>query len=233
MRWLRRLFSRILSILRIRRRPPPKSHNEVWQINWSRADYTAPWMGRGAGPDLERAVGNRWFHVGGAVLDIGCGQGELVGWFAESGFPAVGVDVAEAAIVRARQRYAEVPGQLEFHAVDMCTQKPPAPPGGYLNLVDRGCLHQIPAELVATFGRNIAAVCAPGARLVVFSSAFRDPARAEQEEFERVQKKVDQAFGDSFHVERVERIFMDPDFGTKPESALGGIATWLRQREST
>jgi ubiquinone/menaquinone biosynthesis C-methylase UbiE len=46
--------------------------------------------------------------AGERVLDLGCGEGDFAAWFNQAGCDAVGVDVAEAALARARRRHPEL-----------------------------------------------------------------------------------------------------------------------------
>ncbi|MGP0047828.1 MAG: class I SAM-dependent methyltransferase [Solirubrobacteraceae bacterium] len=61
-------------------------------------------------PDLELRRTFALSHVrpGDRVLDLGCGAGELTGALAGAGAQVVGVDVAEAALARARRAHPEL-----------------------------------------------------------------------------------------------------------------------------
>jgi ubiquinone/menaquinone biosynthesis C-methylase UbiE len=59
---------------------------------------------------LRRAFALDNVRAGDRVLDLGCGEGDFTAWFADAGAQVLGVDVAEAAVRRARRRH---PG-LEF-----------------------------------------------------------------------------------------------------------------------
>lgn len=52
---------------------------------------------------------------GDALLDVGCGPGHYCGRFASEGFMATGIDLDEAMIAEAKQRYPKA----EFHCLDM------------------------------------------------------------------------------------------------------------------
>jgi len=85
-------------------------------------------------------------HVapGDAVLDLGCGEGAFTAALAEAGARPVGVDVAEAALRRARERHPE----LDFRA---------AAPGGSLPLED-GTVDVVWASEVLAFVPDTARV---------------------------------------------------------------------------
>jgi SAM-dependent methyltransferase len=68
-------------------------------------------------PDFERRAAflRRELAPGVRVLDVGCGAGEFTALAAAAGAEAVGVEVARAAIDRARQR----PGGVDFRLVEI------------------------------------------------------------------------------------------------------------------
>ncbi|MGI8904298.1 MAG: class I SAM-dependent methyltransferase [Solirubrobacteraceae bacterium] len=115
-----------------------------------------------APPDLERR--RRYLlaeaRAGERVLDLGCGTGELTAALALAGAHAIGIEVARAALRRAR---AEHPG-LDFRL---------APLGGPLPLAD-GCLDLVfSSEVIehvadtASWLSEIRRVLAPGGRVLV------------------------------------------------------------------
>jgi ubiquinone/menaquinone biosynthesis C-methylase UbiE len=59
----------------------------------------------------------REVRSGDRALDVGCGTGEFTAALARAGAHAVGVEVAEAALERARARYSETDPPLEFRLV--------------------------------------------------------------------------------------------------------------------
>jgi 2-polyprenyl-3-methyl-5-hydroxy-6-metoxy-1,4-benzoquinol methylase len=61
-------------------------------------------------PDLARRSAFARAHVrpGRRVLDLGCGQGDLTAVLAAAGGDVLGVEVAQAAVDRARRRHAEL-----------------------------------------------------------------------------------------------------------------------------
>lgn len=148
-----------------------QTRSERWEARWAREGFAPKWSGRGVSPEIIEAVERRWLPSEGKVLDIGCGLGEVTAWFAEQGYDALGVDIADAAIRKARDKYASTSLPLRFETVDICAG---APGGGPFDiLIDRGCLHGIPSPLVPHYVANLASVCEPGARMLLFIRAFR------------------------------------------------------------
>lgn len=65
---------------------------------------------------LRRRLLEREVRPGERALDLGCGEGDFTAILAGAGARAVGVDVAEAALDRARRRHPEL--QFELAAID-------------------------------------------------------------------------------------------------------------------
>ena len=178
------------------------------------------------------AVAEGWLSRTAPALDIGCGQGEIVGWLAAQGVFAVGVDIAEAAVLRARAMYSSIPGKIEFHAVDLCEQSPPD--YRYGTLIDRGCFHQIPSSDWPAFVRNILRVSTSDARMILLVKAFRggqpvgDPS-----ELRRVNDQVNQCFSESFEIIRSAPTFLDPFEGRKRGNEMPGMVYWLVRKSAS
>jgi SAM-dependent methyltransferase len=137
-----------------------------WQRAWSEVSDADPWWRLTSIPlELQRACDSDWFAHGENVLDVGCGPGELAAWLAGAGYDVVGIDIAPAAIERARREHSAVTG-LRF-----CEQIPPGGPFGAV--LDRGCLHTIPAKARHDYVRNLVAVARPGASFLLYHT-YRD-----------------------------------------------------------
>jgi ubiquinone/menaquinone biosynthesis C-methylase UbiE len=79
--------------------------------------YEQLWERLPDGLEPDRFERRRAFLLGAArpgerALDLGCGAGEFTAALARAGVPAVGADVAEAALARARARYPELDFRL-------------------------------------------------------------------------------------------------------------------------
>lgn len=188
-----------------------------------------PWMDRGISKQILEAVETGWFPAGGLVLDIGCGLGEVTHWFAERGFHALGIDFASAAIERARARYGEIPGRLEYQTLDIVKEAPPDRP--YSSLLDRGCFHGIPGVDSDAYVRNVASVSVPGTPLLLFIRAFRgrlDLGHREEREYH--DGSISDSFSRDFEILRSgEAVLSDPgDDGL--DEVLPGLVYWMRRR---
>ena len=197
-----------------------------WEQRWRNPRSRSKWLGRGVVPEVVAAVQDGWFPGGARALDIGCGEGEVAGWLAAQGFPTVGVDFASWPLERARARFPESPGRLEFHVVDVCRELPPDRRYGIL--VDIGCYHQLAPRDRRAYWRTIARVAAPGARLLLISRAFRgrrppgDPV-----EIRRVRGTIEDGMDGAFAIERVTQTWLDPFYGKDPDRARPGLAFWM------
>lgn len=212
-----------------------------WERAWGRDDYAPPWLGRGVAAEVVAAVSDGWFARGGAALDIGCGQGEIVAWLAEEGFDATGVDISDAALARARTlvaaRAPAAAGRAEFRRVDICARSATAglEAGRFAILVDRGCFHQIADEDLPAYAANVDRIAAPDARLLLFVKAFRDAAvsgdgDAIAAERARHRARVEGALGAAFAIERVTDTALDADEGRVAERRLPGLVFWMARR---
>jgi len=201
----------------------------TWEDSWSRSDFAAPWMGRSVSKEIVAAVKEGWFAPGSPALDIGCGEGEVAAWLAEQGHPAVGLDIAQAAIARARRRHPEIPGRLEFLALDMCSQAPPDRRYGVL--IDRGCLHTIAPADRPDYVRNLSKVAAPDARLLLFVKVTSNVERfGDADEEQRVAAGVEKLMGERFVLIRKALTFLDPFEGRESGKAMPGRVFWLVHR---
>ena len=220
---LRRLLERTTSAGRRR-----KEQREKWEVMWAREDFDAPWLGRGVSKEIEEAVAEGWFPAGGAVLDLGCGEGDVAAWLAAKGFPSVGVDIAPSAIARARARFPEAPGRLEFHALDVSAERPPR--RGFRILIDRGCFHQLADEDVPGFVDVLLASSAPDARLLLFLKAFRGrQPMGDAAERARRTRRVEEGLGSAFRIVRSAETYLDPHRGSVPDRALPGLVFWMER----
>jgi 2-polyprenyl-3-methyl-5-hydroxy-6-metoxy-1,4-benzoquinol methylase len=81
-------------------------------------DEQTPWETEQPQPalvDVDTAGG-----LSGRILDVGCGIGTEALYFADQGYEVTGVDFAEAAVERARERRATRPlaGAVQFRVAD-------------------------------------------------------------------------------------------------------------------
>ena len=138
------------------------------------------------------------------------------------------MDIAPAAIARAKTKHPDMVDKLDFWAHDLC--------GGTLVLhnvhcfVDRGCFHQVPPGDVRAYVRNIVAIAAPDARLLLFVKAFRDKTvQCNTQEKDEILKRIQRAFSPPFRVVRVAETNLGslaPDGSRDPPGLVFWRSLW-------
>ncbi len=73
------------------------------------------------------------------VLEIGCGTGDNATWLAQNGFEVVGIDAAEIALEKAREKAAKAHVACDFRLIDFLQNPVAGAPFGFV--FDRGCFH--------------------------------------------------------------------------------------------
>jgi SAM-dependent methyltransferase len=200
-----------------------------WEGFWTREESDEPWMHRPVSKQIVEAVESGWFPAGGSALDLGCGEGDVTHWLSEQGFPSLGVDFAGAAIERARARYGEVAGRREFLVLDIVREA--LPDRRYAVVVDRGCFHAVKRANATRYVRNVAQMCAPGARFLLFISAFRGETRIDHSHERELQdRRIDRAFSRDFEISRSEETDLAGPGEQAGDPQLPGLAYWMSRR---
>lgn len=177
-----------------------KRRREKWESKWASDNYNPNWAGRGVAAEIIEIKQSGELPVNGRVLDIGCGLGEIAAFFAEHGYQALGIDLAESAVERARARYSQY-DNLAFKAVDI-TDVDELGDDKFDIMVDRGCLHTIPNTLIPAYVSNVSKLAADNARLIIFTRAFR-----KQNRLSRL--LLGEWIEEKYLIRRISRIFAD------------------------
>lgn len=146
---------------------------DFWETRYADADRV--WSGR-VNPTLSSLVAD--LPVGRA-LDLGCGEGSDVLWLAARGWYAMGVDISDTAVARARaaaQTQDLTEGSAEFRTAEL----PDGMPEGPFDLITASFLQSPVALDRERILRAAAARVAVGGHLLVISHAAPLPWSAHQ-----------------------------------------------------
>jgi SAM-dependent methyltransferase len=122
---------------------------------------------------FERAEGGRRPPYGPA-LDLGCGSGFWAVMLARRGWEVTGVDFVPKALRRARERVQEAGVEVRLVEGDVTDLRTAGVGSGYPFLLDFGVFHdELTDSQRAAMGREVTAVAAPGATLLMMAWARR------------------------------------------------------------
>ncbi len=129
-----------------------------------------PWDGHPLAQGLRNLVegtGETAALPAGSALDLGCGTGDASIYLAEHGWKVTGVDFVAKALAKARAKAGAAGVAVDFVRADI-TQLSRAGIGANFQLiVDNGCLHNMSDDDRNAYVREVSAVAAPDARLLI------------------------------------------------------------------
>jgi SAM-dependent methyltransferase len=104
----------------------------------------------------------------GSALDLGCGNGVATAYLAEHFDLAIGIDIAHAATLQARDRAREKGASATF----VVAQAPILPfrAGSFALIFDRGCLQNMPRAAWAGYFREVERLLTAGGMLQLYVS---------------------------------------------------------------
>jgi SAM-dependent methyltransferase len=110
----------------------------------------------------------------GPALDLGCGSGIWAVKLAERGWQVTGVDFIPKALRRARQRAQQAGVEIRLVPGDVTKLRATGVGSGFPFLLDFGVFHdELTDAQRAAMGREVTAVAAPGATLLMLAWARR------------------------------------------------------------
>ena len=145
-----------------------------WQQRYTSGE-ALPWDSGVPDEHLVAFVEER--SITGRALDVGCGTGTNARWLSTRGLDVVGIDLAPAAIERARAVDAPGPGRVRFLVHDILAA--PLPDGPYDLICDRGCFHTFQeAGDRELFARRVAEALAPDGLWLSLIGSTEGPPRS-------------------------------------------------------
>jgi SAM-dependent methyltransferase len=103
----------------------------------------------------------------GSALDLGCGTGDTSIYLARHGWTVTGIDFVPKALEKARAKAGIAKASVDFVGADVTRLTQAGIGTGFELIVDNGCLHNMSDGDREAYVREISALAAPGARLVV------------------------------------------------------------------
>ena len=102
-----------------------------------------------------------------AALDVGCGTGDTSIYLAQHGWQVTGVDFVPKAVNKARTKAAAAGVAVDFRHGDATRLSDEGVGSGFALIVDQGCLHGMSDGDRDRYVREVTAVAAPDARLLL------------------------------------------------------------------
>ena len=107
----------------------------------------------------------------GRALDLGCGSGIWSVKLAERGWEVTGVDIVPKAVQRARERARKANVEVEFIQSDITALQAAGVGSGFRLVLDFGAVHGLSDAQLKRLGREVSAVAAPDATLLMYAMA--------------------------------------------------------------
>ena len=145
----------------------------MWETRYRHRDLSEFfWYREEAPPELRKLMEGDGRPGSGAALDLGCGPGVMTVYLARYLSPAVGVDIAHAAVLQAKHLAEEQGSAARF----MVVEAPDLPfrSGAFGLIFDRGCLQAISRGAWPKYFTEVERVLQPGGRLWLYCSTVAE-----------------------------------------------------------
>jgi SAM-dependent methyltransferase len=147
-----------------------------------------PWDGHPLAQSLRGLIEGDRALPRGKALDLGCGTGDNSIYLAKHGWQVTGVDFVVKAVQKARAKASANRVAVDFAQADVTRLSAAGIGANFSLIVDNGCLHGMSHEDRDAYAREVSAVAAPDARMLLVGfvpgSSFGVPG-IEPEEVER------------------------------------------------
>ena len=187
-----------------------------WEACWGGLYPKPAWSDRPIPPEIPYLIEKKYLPPKGSVLDIGCGTADISRWFYEAGnYTVDAFDISETAIEIAKTRHAKT--KIHFFCHDICAE---GLHKKYDILIDRGCLHTIPADLLPSYAKHITHACNPHGKFLIFVRAFRSTSElSPDEETKRYKSNIELLFSSYFEITLMHKT----DLGNSKEAGMPGL----------
>jgi cyclopropane fatty-acyl-phospholipid synthase-like methyltransferase len=126
-----------------------------------------PWDGHPLPKSLQDLIEGDGALAPGTALDLGCGTGDNTIYLAKHGWRVTGVDFVAKAVDKARAKAEANKVAVTFARADVTRLSYQGVGSNFGLIVDNGCLHGMTAEDRDAYVREVTAVAAPNARLLL------------------------------------------------------------------
>jgi SAM-dependent methyltransferase len=126
-----------------------------------------PWDGHPLAKSLQDLVEGDGALGPGAALDLGCGTGDSSIYLAKNGWRVTGVDFVARAVDKARAKAEANKVAVNFVRADVTRLSSGGIGSTFGLIVDNGCLHGMSPHDRDAYVREVTAVAAPDARLLL------------------------------------------------------------------
>ena len=126
-----------------------------------------PWDGHPLAQSLRGLIEGDDALARGTALDLGCGTGDNCIYLAKQGWQVTGVDFVAKAVDKARAKAAASKVAAKFARADVTRLSSEGVGSNFDLIVDNGCLHGMSADDRDSYVREVSAVAAPNARLLL------------------------------------------------------------------
>jgi SAM-dependent methyltransferase len=126
-----------------------------------------PWDGHPLATSLRALVEGDGALAAATALDLGCGTGDNSIYLAKHGWQVTGVDFVAKAVAKARAKAEARNEAVNFARADVTRLSSEGIGSNFGLIVDNGCLHGMSPEDRGAYVREVTAVAAPDARLLL------------------------------------------------------------------
>ena len=126
-----------------------------------------PWDGHPLAKSLQDLIEGDGALTPGTALDLGCGTGDNTIYLAKQGWQVTGVDFVAKAVEKARAKAEANKVAVNFARADVTRLSSESIGSDFGLIVDNGCLHGMSDADRDAYVREVTAVAAPGARLLL------------------------------------------------------------------